>query len=153
MASGLSHCQHHSLGFAIEKSGTANLISDWLFNLFSSGTNFGTVQAVILLSSLFLITSMASQVMSNSIAVIIMAPIAINLAQKLQLSPYSLIYTVAIASSTCFLAPFSHAVNMMVMGTGGYRAKDYTKSGLPLLIIILVCTLLITPFFFPLSTR
>lgn len=141
------------LGIAIEKSGTANLISNWLFNLFSSGTNFSTAQAAILLSSLFVITSMASQVMSNSISVIIMAPIAINLAQKLQLSPYSLIYTVAIASSTCFLMPFSHAVNMMVMGTGGYRTSDYVKSGLPLIIIILISTLIITPVFFPLFTR
>jgi di/tricarboxylate transporter len=79
-----------------------------------------------------------------------MAPIAINTALNLQLSPYALIMVVAIAASASFLSPVGHPSNILVMGPGGYRFIDYIKVGLPLTIIVLLITLLVLPIFWPL---
>ena len=79
-----------------------------------------------------------------------MAPIAINTAVDLDLSPYALMMVVAIAASASFMSPVGHPANVLVMGPGGYRFKDYVKVGLPLTLVVLIVTLLVLPIVWPL---
>ena len=88
--------------------------------------------------------------MPNAVVTVLMAPIAINTALDLRLSPYALMMVVAIAASASFLSPVGHPSNILVMGPGGYRFVDYIKVGLPLTIIVLIITLLVLPVFWPL---
>ena len=92
----------------------------------------------------------ASQFMPNAVVTVLMAPIAINTANNLGLSPYALMMTIAIAASAAFLSPVGHPANVLVMGPGGYRFSDYIRVGLPLTILVLLITLLVLPIFWPL---
>ena len=89
--------------------------------------------------------------MPNAVVTVLMAPIAINTALDLQLSPYALIMVVAIAASASFLSPVGHPVNLLVMGVGGYRFTDYARVGLPLLAIVFLIVVLMLPIVWPLA--
>jgi di/tricarboxylate transporter len=78
-----------------------------------------------------------------------MAPIAINIAGNLDVSPYTLMMVVAVAASASFMSPVGHPANVLVMGPGGYKFADYVKVGLPLTILLLVVGLLVIPIFWP----
>jgi di/tricarboxylate transporter len=93
---------------------------------------------------------MASQVMPNPAVVVLLAPIALNAANDMGMSPYSLMMTVALSASASFLSPVAHPANVLIMGPGGYRFTDYIKVGLPLTLVVLVVTLLVLPIFWPL---
>jgi di/tricarboxylate transporter len=59
----------------------------------------------------------------------------------------------AIAASASFTSPISHPANLLVMGPGGYRFKDYVKIGVPLTILILIVTMLVLPWVWPLTAE
>jgi di/tricarboxylate transporter len=80
-----------------------------------------------------------------------MAPIAIQTSQDLALSPYAIMIAVTVAAASSFMSPVGHAANVLIMGPGGYRFKDYVKVGLPLTLVVLVVTLLVLPLFWPLK--
>jgi di/tricarboxylate transporter len=99
---------------------------------------------------LFILTTLATQVMPNAAVAVLLAPIALNTANDLGMSPFALLMTVALAASASFLSPVSHPANVLIMGPGGYRFTDYIKVGLPLTVVVLVITLLVLPLFWPL---
>jgi di/tricarboxylate transporter len=78
-----------------------------------------------------------------------MAPIALNAAADLGLSPYALLMTISLSASASFMSPVAHPANVLIMGPGGYRFTDYVKVGLPLTLVCLVVTLLVLPLFWP----
>ena len=88
--------------------------------------------------------------MPTAAVAILMAPIAINTAGDLGLSPYALMMTVAMSASASFMSPVAHPANVLIMGPGGYRFVDYIKVGLPLTLVCLVVVLLVLPIFWPL---
>ena len=57
----------------------------------------------------------------------------------------------AIAASASFTSPISHPANLLVMGPGGYRFKDYVRIGVPLTILVLIVTMLVLPWVWPLK--
>jgi len=133
------------LGIAMETSGAARYIAEGVVDL------VGPYGPLALLAGLFLLTTLASQVMPNPVVTVLMAPIALNTASHLGLSPYALMMTVALAASASFLSPISHPTNVLVMGPGSYRFSDYTKVGLPLTLLLLAITLTVLPVFWPLQ--
>jgi di/tricarboxylate transporter len=84
--------------------------------------------------------------------VVLMAPIALKAAADTGLSPHALMMALAMAASASFTSPISHPANLLVMGPGGYRFKDYLRLGVPLTAVVLVLVLLVLPVFWPLST-
>jgi di/tricarboxylate transporter len=132
------------LGIAMQNSGAAAFLAHGVISLAGS---FGPIA---LLAGLFLLTMLASQVMPNPVVVVLVAPIALNAATGLKMSPYALVMLVALAASTTFLSPVGHPANVLIMGPGGYRFKDYVKVGLPLTLLIMVVVLLTLPLFWPL---
>jgi di/tricarboxylate transporter len=132
------------LGLALEQTGAAQLIADSLIAIFG-GLGPRAVMAV-----LFLLATLGKQAMPNSVVAVLMAPIALNAAADMGMSPYALLMTVAVASASSFLSPVSHPANMLVMGPGGYRYGTYLKVGLPLILLTLVLVLTVLPLFWPL---
>jgi di/tricarboxylate transporter len=131
------------LGIAMEQTGAANLIAEGMVEL------VGGLGPPAVLAGLFLLAALASQVMPNSAVAVLLAPIALNTASDLGISPYPLMMAVAISASAAFLSPVGHSANVLVMGPGGYRFADYTKVGIPLTLVVLAVVLLVTPIFWP----
>jgi len=124
-------------GIAIDKSGAAKLLGDQMIRL-SHGQPFFT------LLGLLTVTMLLSQIMNNAATMVLMAPIALNVAQSVGAHPRVFLLGSSIAASMAFLTPISHQANMLVMGPGGYRFTDYTRSGLPLSLLALatICAVL-----------
>ncbi len=132
------------LGIAMQTSGAAEYLAEQVVTLTSP---YGSTA---LLAGMLLLTLLASQVMPNSVVAVLMAPVAINTASGLGISPQALAMVVAIGASSPFLSPVGHASNILIMGPGSYRFSDFIKVGLPLTLIIIAITLLLLPVFWPL---
>jgi di/tricarboxylate transporter len=129
---------------ALDKTGGAQLIADGLVD------SLGSVGPMALLAGLFLLTSVFSQFISNTATTVLVAPIAVDAALMLGISPYPVLMTIALAASTAFATPMATPLNTMIMGPGDYRFIHYVKVGVPLQILVMVITLLAVPLLFPL---
>lgn len=116
---------------ALQPTGTADLISSALLSYSSDMTPAMIVGAV-------LITTMLLANLVNKVSAVLMAPIAITLAENLGVSADPLLIAVAIGATCAFLTPLGHQCNILVMGPGGYDFTDYWKLGLPLSIIVVL---------------
>ena len=90
---------------------------------------------------LYLGTMIVTEIITNSAAVVIMIPVALATAIDIGLEPRAVAMAVTIASSASFLSPLGYQTNLMVMGAGGYRFRDYFRAGLPVSIGVMAITL------------
>ncbi|NIM96379.1 MAG: SLC13 family permease [Anaerolineales bacterium] len=132
------------LGIAMEKTGTASFLAEGMVEL------VGDRGELAVIAGTFILTSFTSQVMPNAAVTVLMAPVALNTANDMAISPYSLMMAVAVAASASFMSPVAHPANSLVMGPGGYRFADYLKLGLPLTLLTLLVFLFVLPIFWPL---
>jgi len=131
------------LGRVMEETGAAGLIA---------GTMLGAVGGaapVWLLGGVFLVTMLLSQVVSNDVSTLLVAPLAFTLAGTAGYSPLPFLMTVAIAAGIAFITPMSHGPNLLIMGPGNYRFRDFTLVGVPVTLIVGAITLLVVPLVFP----
>jgi di/tricarboxylate transporter len=128
----------------LEKTGGVELIANGLAD------SLGDMGPLVLMAGLFVITSVFSQVISNTATTVLLAPIAVGAAVEVGVSPYPYLMTVALAASTAFATPVASPVNTLVMGPGAYKFNDFVKVGVPLQILAMVVTLLSVPLLFPL---
>lgn len=135
------------LGLAMMKSGAAGLLADKLVAV------VGPAGPLAMLAGLFLLTTVLTQAMNGAAVATVMAPIAIHSAQQSGLDPRALAMGVALASSMAFLTPLGHPVNVLVMGPGGYRFRDYLKVGWPLTLLAFGVVLALLPVFWPLTQK
>jgi di/tricarboxylate transporter len=131
------------LGIAMQQTGAAQYLANGMVSL------IGGMGPLVVMAGFFLLAALASQVMPNPAVAVLLAPIALNTASDLGISPFSLMMTVAVSASAAFLSPVGHAANVLVMGPGGYRFSDYIKVGLPLTIVTMVVALLVIPLVWP----
>jgi di/tricarboxylate transporter len=132
------------LGIAMQNSGAAQFLADVMV------TTIGDFGPFAIMAGLFILSILASQVMPNPAVVVLMAPIALNLASDLSVAPQSFLMTTAVAASAAFLSPVGHPANVLIMGPGGYRFVDYIRVGLPLTITVMLVTMLVIPLVWPL---
>ena len=132
------------LGFAMTKTGAANLIATELFTL------LGPWGPYALLIGLYVLTVLLTQAMGGQVVGAVVAPIALGAALQMGANPRALAMAVAFASSMAFLTPVSHAVNVLVMGSGGYQARDYARVGVPLTLLLSLVVLTLLPLLWPL---
>jgi di/tricarboxylate transporter len=128
---------------ALEKTGALPLIVDALL------AGAGRSGSYVMLLLLFLLTSLLSQVISNTATSVLVAPVAFQLAIGLGTSPYPFLMTVAVAASTAFATPVASPVNALVLNPGNYRFMDFFKIGVLLQVLILLASLIVIPVFFP----
>lgn len=131
------------LALAMKKTGALDLVVDLLLSVLGQST------PIVICAGLFVLTSVLSQFISNTATTVLIAPISIAIATGLGLSPEPFMMTVAIAASTAFSTPIASPVNTLVLVPGNYRFIDFVKVGLPLQIMSMIITLLVTPLVFP----
>jgi di/tricarboxylate transporter len=120
------------IGSALQATGGSTLIVDAILGLTS------TVSPVMVLTLLIIVTMTLSDVMNNTATAVIAAPIALEIAERLDANPDSFLMGVAVAASCAFLTPIGHKNNTLIMGPGGYQFGDYWRMGLPLEILIVL---------------
>ncbi|MEM8539136.1 MAG: SLC13 family permease, partial [Pseudomonadota bacterium] len=119
------------LGAALENSGGTDLIAQSLLTLTAG------LPAWAILTVLMVVTMTLSDVLNNTATAIVAAPVAIQMAQSLGVSPDPFLMAVAVAASAAFLTPIGHKNNTLILGPGGYQFGDYWRMGLPLEILII----------------
>ncbi|MCJ7716354.1 MAG: SLC13 family permease [Anaerolineales bacterium] len=130
---------------ALQKVGLVQVGADWM------ATTLGGLGDLPTLAALFLITSLFTQVISNTATTVLIAPIAFSLAIRLGYQPQAFLMLVAIAASTAFASPVASPVNTLIMGSGNYRFSDFVKVGIPLIFISMVVTILLLPLLWPIK--
>ncbi|MCY4642757.1 MAG: SLC13 family permease [Gammaproteobacteria bacterium] len=123
------------IGGALETTGTTGLITGTMLGL---GT---ALSPVLILVLVMVITMTLSDIVNNAATAVIMAPIALDLAERLEINADPFLMAVAIGASCAFLTPIGHQNNMLVMGPGGYRFGDYWRMGLPLELLIIALSI------------
>ena len=132
------------LGAALETSGGTELISGALL-----GWTAGMPDWAVL-TVLMIVTMTLSDVLNNTATTIVAAPVGIQMAQSLGVSPDPFLMAVAVAASSAFLTPIGHKNNTLILGPGGYSFGDYWRMGLPLEIIIVAVSIPTILVFWPL---
>ena len=132
------------LGTAMETSGTARFLADLTIQL------VGDFGPVAILAGVYILAALITQPMSNAAAVVLMVPIAVDIALSIGANYQPLVLATVIGASTSFLTPVGHKANVLVFGPGGYRFFDYTRTGALLTIVLLIVSMIFIPIFWPL---
>ncbi|KMM36708.1 SLC13 family permease [Guptibacillus hwajinpoensis] len=128
------------IGLALTNSGVATSIAHFLMNLASP---YGLI-AVLL--SVYLLTNIFTEMMTNSAAAVLMFPIVVEVGKTMQIDLLPLAIIVAISASSSFMTPIGYQTNLIVYGAGGYRFKDFIKIGAPLTVIVMIVTVITVRF-------
>ena len=131
------------VGGALEATGATALLADGLLTV-TSGLGLAWVLLIIMVGAMFV-----SDVINNNATAVLMAPIAIVVADRVGVSADPFLMAVAVGSSCAFLTPIGHQANTLVMEPGGYRFGDYWRVGLPLEVVIVAVALPAILFFWP----
>jgi di/tricarboxylate transporter len=129
---------------ALDRTGGVDLAADGLMTL------VGGAGPHVILATLFAITALLGMFISNTATAVLMAPVAISVADELQFSPYPFAMIVAIAASTAFMTPVSSPVNTLVVTPGNYTFGDFAKLGIPFSLIVLIVSVILVPILLPL---
>ncbi|MDG1288357.1 MAG: SLC13 family permease [Lentibacter sp.] len=132
------------LGAALENSGGTELLAGALLGFTDA------MPAWAILTVLMLVTMTLSDVLNNTATTIVAAPVGIEMARALDVSPDPFLMAVAIAASSAFLTPIGHKNNTLILGPGGYSFGDYWRMGLPLEIIVVTVSIPLILVFWPL---
>ena len=122
------------LGTAMENSGATKWLAD---NLMVLGGNFSGYWVLLFF---YIITSLLTEILSNNATVVLLLPIAAEVAKALSLNPISLMFAVTFAASNSFMTPIGYQTNTMVYGPGGYKFWDFFRVGAPLNLLMTIFT-------------
>jgi di/tricarboxylate transporter len=129
---------------ALERTGGVELAADALTAL------VGDAGPRAVLATLFAITATLGMFISNTATAVLMAPVAISMADELGASPYPFAMIVALAASTAFMTPVSSPVNTLVVTPGNYTFGDFVRVGVPFSLIVLIVSVALVPLLLPL---
>jgi di/tricarboxylate transporter len=118
------------VGEALDRTGAAALIAQ---GIVSVTDQFPVIVALILV---MVVTMTLSDIMNNAATAVVMAPISVQIAERLDSNPDTFLMAVAVGASCAFLTPIGHQNNTLIMGPGGYKFSDYWRMGLPLEVLV-----------------
>jgi di/tricarboxylate transporter len=122
------------LGTAMENSGATQWLAD---NLLVVGGNFNGYWILLFF---FVITSLLTEILSNNASVVLLIPIAVKVAESLNLNPVAMMFAVTFAASNSFMTPIGYQTNTMVYSPGGYKFGDFFHVGAPLNLLMAIVT-------------
>ena len=131
------------LGTAMETTGTARFIAEYLVEGLQA---FGPT---VVLSGLYLVTTVLTSLMSNTATGVLMLPIALSLGETLGTRPEPFVFSIMFASSASFMTPMGYQTNTFVFGPGGYKFSDFLRVGAPLNLLFWLLATLFIPIFWP----
>lgn len=129
---------------ALERTGGVEMAANGLMAIVGGSGHYAV------LATLFAITSILGMFISNTATAVLMAPVAITIAEELHLSPYPFAMIVALAASTAFMTPVSSPVNTLVVTPGNYTFGDFLRVGVPFSLIVLLTSVILVPWLLPL---
>jgi len=120
------------LGFAMIDTGLADRIAGGIGGLVGAGHPMAAI------ATMFFVSTAATQVIGGQVSALLVGPVALAVAQSAGIAPHPMAIAVAIGASTAFLTPIAHPVNAMMMGTGGYRRRDFARMGAGMTVVTLL---------------
>jgi di/tricarboxylate transporter len=132
---------------ALQRTGGVELASDALMAATSGLGAHGV------LAALFAITALLGMFISNTATAVLMAPVALAVAEESSASPYPFAMIVALAASTAYMTPVSSPVNTLVVTPGNYSFSDFIKVGVPLSILVMIVCVVLVPLLLPLTSQ
>ena len=133
-----------ALGSVIQITGTANFLSQSLVDF------LGNSSPLVLLLCFYMLVSITTNFISNNACAVLFTPIAIDIAEKINVDPKIFAIALIFAVNTSFVTPLAYQTNLLVMGPGHYKFIDYVKFGLPLTILCWVVFFITFPLFYQL---
>jgi di/tricarboxylate transporter len=133
-----------TLGLAMEETGTARYLASLMLD------TFGIFGPLATLAGVYLLAALITQPMSNAAAIVLIVPIALDIAAGLDANYKTFTMAVVIGAATSFLSPVGHKANVLVFGPGGYKFTDYARVGILLTILLIIISLIFLPIFWPL---
>ena len=127
---------------ALEKTGVSSAIADFIVN------TFGGSSPRVALAAVYFATSIMTIFISNTVTAVLMAPIALQCAVGIGISPIPFLFAVTVAASMCFASPFSTPPNALVLPAGQYTFMDFIKVGLPLQVLMGIVMIFALPLLF-----
>jgi di/tricarboxylate transporter len=128
---------------ALERTGGVDLAADALMSV------VGGAGDRVVLAALFAITALLGMFISNTATAVLMAPVALAVADEFDASPYPFAMIVALAASTAFMTPVSSPVNTLVVTPGNYTFGDFVRVGVPFSILVLIVSVFLVPLLLP----
>ena len=132
------------VGMAMHSTGAATFLVNGLIILVEAFFS-DPLKPYIMLAGLYLCTTTLTEFLSNNATIVLMAPVALGIAETLGVDPRPFIIAAAIASSASFSTPIGYQTNTFVYGVGGYRFADFCKIGLPLNLIYFIVSMILIP--------
>lgn len=129
---------------ALQKTGGVDLAAGALIGL------VGEANPHLVLAAIFAVTAVFGMFISNTATAVLMAPVAIAVANELGASPYPFAMIVALAASAAFMTPVSSPVNALVVGPGNYSFLDFVRVGVPFTLLVMITSILLVPWLLPL---
>ncbi|WP_244890867.1 SLC13 family permease [Modicisalibacter xianhensis] len=117
-----------ALGAAMTKSGAAQAIAELMTSNVTSPW--------LALAMVYFVTVLFTELITNNAAAVLMFPIAVEVAEQLNVNIMPFAIAIMIAASASFITPLGYQTNLMVYGPGGYRMKDYVANGLPVSLLV-----------------
>jgi di/tricarboxylate transporter len=131
-----------AFGDALQNTGAAKALADSMI---------GAAQGkpVVALGMFYLVTLILTELITNNAAAALMFPLGLATAANMNVNAMPFVIATMMAASAGFATPIGYQTNLMVYGPGGYRFNDYVKIGVPLDILIMIVTVVLSPFIWP----
>ena len=128
------------LGTALQKVQVIQILADSL-----TGWALVLKNIYVLIALIYLVTAILTELISNNAVAALLTPVAISVAQAMDLDARPLVVAVMFAASASFSTPIGYQTNTYIYGAGGYKFTDFTRVGIPLTIILWVFTVILIP--------
>lgn len=136
------------VGEALVETGTTKFLATQMLVLVSKFQD-SLLGPYLGLALIYLVTTLMTQMVSNTATAVLMPPVALTLAASLGVDARPFLMGTCFAASAAFLTPMGYQTNLMVYAPGNYRFLDYTRFGTPLTFLFWVVGTLLIPFFWP----
>jgi di/tricarboxylate transporter len=133
----------YALGLAMENSGAAGLISQWLVN------TLGTLGPLALMLGILIVSMLLTQMLHGAAVAVIMTPVALDSAALMGVNVHTLAMAVIIGAAATYLLPVGHPAPLLVQRPGGYTEKDYLKYGAGLVLLTVLISAVVLPLVWP----
>ncbi|PLI93324.1 cation transporter [Klebsiella pneumoniae] len=133
-----------ALAKALEMTGAGKLVADQVIGLLGNNSS-----PFMLLVVVFALSVVMTNFMSNTATVALLVPVSLSIAAGMGADPRAVLMATVIGSSCAYATPIGMPANMMVLSGGGYKFVDYAKSGIPLIIVSTIVSLILLPILFP----
>lgn len=110
----------------------------------------GNAHPILVLGAFYLIATLLTEMISNNAVAVLMTPLAMHTAEKLDYQPVPFLIAIMFAASASFATPIGYQTNTFVYGAGGYKFRDFLRVGVPLNVFFLLLVTLLIPLFWPL---